>query len=281
MTTAVTANTHGNMDTYYRRMLGSLGDKKSVLPYITGPKVLDVGCGSGDLMESLMRQGFDVHGIDASPESVHRTAALDGEDSVVFGYADEIHEKFGAQSFDTIVCCSVLHEVFSYGNKYDARGQMSSLVNALASMHKALKPGGRLVVRDGVKPSNDDTVWMWVDKPEEVEKYLSASPFTKDMADRAVRLTEVMDHVYEGSMSSAMEFAFTYTWGPESFPREVQEYYGVFDLEGYARFVEDHGFRCEKKFEYLQPGYESHLEGKVKFSQPFPASNAIWVYTKI
>lgn len=280
MTTAVVDNAHGDLDTYYQRMSSSLGDKKSVLPYITGRKVLDVGCGSGDLTGFLLTQGFDAYGLDASPESVQRAAATVGHERVVLGYADQIAEKFGENAFDTIVCCSIFHEVFSYGNERDERGRISSLSHTLDAIRKALRPGGRLVVRDGVMPTNNVTAQMWVDKPEEVTFFMAASPFTRGVTDREVILTQIAPNVFEGSMSSAMEFAFTYTWGPDSFEREVQEFYGVFNLDDYARFVESHGFVNVERFEYIQPGYMTHLEGKVRFSEAFPATNAIWIYDK-
>lgn len=266
------------LDVYYARMSHSLGDKKTVLPYVTGSRVLDVGCGSGDLMDALTSMGFDTYGLDASQESINRCTQ---KDRVVLGYADEVVELFGEEFFDTIICSSVLHEVFSYGNRYDGRGKLRSLSNTLKAMRRALKPGGRLVVRDGVAPTNNSDVLMWVDNAAEVDKFLSASPFTKGCTDRHIALTQIMSNVFEGSLSSAMEFAFTYTWGEQSFEREVQEYYGVFNLDNYARFVTRHGFVCEEKFEYLQPGYARHLEGKVSFTAPFPSSNALWIYRSV
>lgn len=267
------------LDSYYERMAASLGDKMKVLPYVTGTSVLDVGCGSGDLMHALNDAGYMTCGIDASPESVERT----GSDCVQVGYANEVGWRFGPESFDTVICSSVFHEVFSYGNSDGKVGRISSLSDALMSIHDVLKPGGRLIVRDGVRPSLAGRPLMWVDKPEEVEKFLAASPFARQHLDRSISLDRVWDrgdNWFQGTASSLMEFAFTYTWGPAAFEREVQEFYGIFSLDQYSWFVRNHGFTKIDAFEYTQPGYAEHLKGKVNMLMPFPSTNAIWVYEK-
>jgi SAM-dependent methyltransferase len=264
------------LDVYYQRMSNSIGDKKTLLPYIKGQKVLDIGCGSGDLINALKDLGYDAYGIDASEESVRRC----DDPHVKIGYADEVDIVFGEQMFDTIICCSVLHEVFSYGNRFDKIGQVLSVSHAIDAMKRALKPGGRLLVRDGVMPDDASKARMTVDNPAEVDKFLKRSPFAAPTAglDRQLSLVQVGECTFEGTPSSIMEFAFTYTWGPGSFEREVMEFYGLFTLEDYANFVSDHGFVCTHKHAYTQPGYRNHLEGKVMMNMPFPHSNAIWVY---
>ena len=276
------------LDTYYARMSSSLGDKARLLDHITGASVLDVGCGSGDLLNVMLAEGFDAYGIDPAHESVLR---IRDRSRARVGYANEIAKVFPGQQFDTIVCSSVFHEVFSYGTRYDKPGQISSLTHAVKAVNRALKPGGRLIVRDGVAPSDTETRRsMWVDDPEAVYAFLEASPFAQYNAwhqpgtDRTIRLIATDDpHRFEGSASSLMEFAFTYVWGQGSFEREVREFYGIFDLDEYARFVvetSDLDLRLTSSESYTQPGYVTHLDGKVKFDFDFPHTNAVWIYDK-
>ena len=96
-----------------------------------GERVLDVGCGDGALTAKLAAAGCRVVGIDASPEQV-RAARGRGLDARV---ADVTVLEFRGE-FDAAFSNAVLHWV----RDPDA---------ALASIHRALAPGGRLVAEMG------------------------------------------------------------------------------------------------------------------------------------
>lgn len=280
LATMVTNLTHA--DSYFERMNKSMGDKSKIMDLLPeSGRILDVGCGSGDFMRILEDHGYDVRGIDASEESVKRS----GRKSIL-GYADELSQHFEDSYFDAVICSSVFHEVFSYGNRDGRIGKVSSLSSTLLSIHRVLKRGGKLVVRDGVCPrtssdkSKNEHVTMNA-PADEVRRFLSNSPFAQprdSSVDRHVELHQIDDNTFSGSKSSIMEFMFTYTWGRGSFAREVQEFYGIFTLEEYAEFVESHGFKSETMEEYIQDGYVQHLRGKVSIDCEFPSTNAVWSY---
>lgn len=100
---------------------------------LRGRRVLDVGCGSGTLTESLVEQGAVVTGSDRSAAMVELArerlgdrAELDVVDlSAPLPYADA--------SFDDVVACLVLH----YLEDWSA---------PLAELRRVLRPGGRMVV---------------------------------------------------------------------------------------------------------------------------------------
>ena len=50
------------------------GWRKAALDYLIGPRVLEVGFGTGDLLIEMARQGWDVHGLELSP-AMHRITA--------------------------------------------------------------------------------------------------------------------------------------------------------------------------------------------------------------
>lgn len=279
-----------NVDVYFERMRASLGDKQRLLQYVTGNDVVDVGCGSGELIQFLNESGHTAYGIDPSVEAINKSKE-NGID-VRQGYADETHLLFGEESLDTVITSSVLHEVFSYGNRGAEPGRISSVSDALLSFYKVLRPGGRLIIRDGVMPNSNHSSSYLMAPQHEVEKFIKHSLFTAKRGewkkDRWIDL-ELVPHItdehgnirVEGLLHSLMEFAFTYTWGPESFEREVKEFYGVFNLKGYEEFARKHGFNAVLSYAYTQPGYPKHLaEKNVKFGFDFPHSNAIWVFEK-
>jgi 2-polyprenyl-3-methyl-5-hydroxy-6-metoxy-1,4-benzoquinol methylase len=98
-----------------------------------GASILDVGCGPGvPISEALMADGFDVHGIDASPSMMaafrkrfpHAPAACEAvEDS-----------RFFDRTFDAVV---------SWGLMFLLPPETQAVLIAKAA--RALKPGGRFL----------------------------------------------------------------------------------------------------------------------------------------
>ena len=96
-----------------------------------GERILDLGCGDGALTEKLVAAGAQVVGVDASPEQVEGARAR-GLDARV-ARAEAL--PFAAE-FDAVFSNAVLHWI------RDAEG-------VLASVHRALRPGGRFVAEMG------------------------------------------------------------------------------------------------------------------------------------
>jgi methionine biosynthesis protein MetW len=75
-----------------------------------GSRVLDVGCGEGDLLELLASEkGVDGRGLEISPEGV--SACLARGLAVVQGDADRDLDYFPAQAFDYAVLSQTLPQV--------------------------------------------------------------------------------------------------------------------------------------------------------------------------
>jgi SAM-dependent methyltransferase len=106
-----------------------------------GPRVLELGCGSGGTALALAERGLHVTGIDLSPERVEAAArearrrGLAGK--TVFLAGDLNLMPLPASSFECVVAHDALHHILELGDLLDrVRG--------------ALVPGGRLVVMDYV-----------------------------------------------------------------------------------------------------------------------------------
>jgi trans-aconitate methyltransferase len=98
-----------------------------------GWRILDVGCGTGQLTAEIARTGATVLGIDHSPEMIARARSNFPE--LEFQLADATALGF-SEEFDAVFSNATLHWV------RDARG-------AARSMACALKPGGRFVAELG------------------------------------------------------------------------------------------------------------------------------------
>ena len=94
----------------------------------TDGSLLDVGCGRGIMLEYFASHGFDVTGIDISPESVRIAEKMGYNAAVVDLEADEIKGQF-----DIILCLEVLQQV------YDP-------VSILKKLTDALTDNGELIV---------------------------------------------------------------------------------------------------------------------------------------
>jgi len=98
-----------------------------------GERILDVGCGDGVLTAKVAAMGCDVVGIDSSPELVAAAKAL-GLDARVI---DAHHLPF-EHEFDAAFSNAALH-------------WMTRPADVIASVRKALKPGGRFVGECGAQ----------------------------------------------------------------------------------------------------------------------------------
>ncbi len=74
-------------------------------------KVLDFGCGPGVIASAVSAMGYDVLGTDVSEGMVRRSrfaAAVGGQGNLRFELMDATNTGFASQSFDVIICSSVL-----------------------------------------------------------------------------------------------------------------------------------------------------------------------------
>lgn len=268
---------------YYAIMSRSIGDKARLLDYVVPGHILEIGFGGGELMDILHESGNTVYGLDASDVSVDRVSDKPYFERVVEAFADETFEAFGANKFDTVIMSSVLHEVFSYGSRNSLNARtMVAWHDAIANIAKTIKPGGRLLIRDGVMADNYNeavTLTMLNKDVQGIHDYLDLQPFPQ------ISLTQISDTDFIGNMESVASTIYTYTWGPKSLPRESQELYGLATLDDYASNVESHGFSCKYKQAYVRSGYVDHLSSKVLLTQNgqpvgWPPTNALWIFEK-
>ena len=92
-----------------------------------GLRLLDVGCGTGHHLAQLSQQGFDVAGVDGSPEMI--TLAQAGNPGVVIRQGDVEALPFPSGGFDVVVCVEVLR-------------YLPGPSDCLREMARVLRPGG-------------------------------------------------------------------------------------------------------------------------------------------
>jgi len=108
--------------------------------------VLEIGCGTGSLLEMLVHQGARVTGIDTAPGMIEVAQrrlgqALLREAEVKKLHALQVEDEFEAGTFDQIV------SVLAFSEMSD-----DEIDCLLSQCHQVLKPGGELILADEVEP---------------------------------------------------------------------------------------------------------------------------------
>lgn len=222
---------------------------KGQIPFhIKGDKILDVGCGSGVLLEKLreLYPNKEIIGLDLNEK------------------AAEVCEKKGFrvitkelkdvdETFDTIIFSSVLHEISSYAI-YDAFTYIP-IENTLTYARHKLNKGGRIIIRDGVKAENCLTN-ITFKTPQVVKDYRQ---YLKDIGVRDNSysvITTITDN-----QRLLKEFCYTYTWGKDSYAREVKENFGILTKKKWFKIVEYTGLKVTL--------LETHQEEYLKYLEKF------------
>jgi ubiquinone/menaquinone biosynthesis C-methylase UbiE len=106
-----------------------------------GMKILDVGCGRGEILRHAVARGADAYGIDYATVAVEMShdviesidGAAPGKTSVA--QADAKHLPYPSRAFDRVLMFDVVEHLYPW--ELDA---------ALAEVHRVLKPDGMFIV---------------------------------------------------------------------------------------------------------------------------------------
>ncbi|KAA6449432.1 class I SAM-dependent methyltransferase [Bacillus swezeyi] len=262
-----------NEQAYLSDMNGAEDYKKKIADYAVGEKMLDIGAGGGVMLDLLTEHHpeAEVIGIDLSvnviEELLKRKVREHKPWQVKQADALDLPEYFEQESVDTIVFSSILHELFSYipyeGKKFNHR----VISKALKSSFDVLKAGGRIMIRDGVMTEDKGELRRIRFKDARGMDFLKR--YVRDFKGRSVQVLKMEKDAAMLYVNDAMEFLYTYTWGEEAYPHEVQEQFGYFTPSEFQSCIEKElGERANiLVFEhYLQKGYEEYLSPKVELT---------------
>ena len=117
----------------YPAMLSLIETQKKV-------KILDLGCGTGTMMQLLLKQNanYQLTGLDLSPEMINQAQdkLKDGVDLII---CDSEKQPFDAASFDLVYCNDSFHHY----------PDPAAVLNEVA---RVLKPQGCLIIGDTYLP---------------------------------------------------------------------------------------------------------------------------------
>lgn len=259
-----------NEISYLNTMNASMQFKAIILDYIVGDNVLDVGPGGGGLLNMIEDRNpeLNVFGIDISQNVIDelnkKKKAENRNWKVVKGDALNLKDHFNNGELDTIIYSSIIHELFSYIETDNKKFNHETIKKALLSAYEVLPQGGRIIIRDGIMTEPKEQYRIIEFKNLEDLNILDR--YCRDFKGRKVTYTKVSDSKVKMLVNDAMEFLYTYTWGENSYPLEIQEQFGYFTPNEYINFIKDI-FNNKCKIitcnHFLQEGYSENLLPKI------------------
>jgi SAM-dependent methyltransferase len=143
---------HAGAYSAFQRLLGARAVRREVVERHArvrpGERVLDLGCGPGDVLEEL--PDVTYMGVDASPQYV-AAARRRWNGRGEFLQADVTSQGFPAGDFDVVLAIAVMHHLDDHG--------ADRMLGAAAA---ALAPGGRLVTLDPALTPGQPRVARWL-----------------------------------------------------------------------------------------------------------------------
>jgi len=268
---------------YAKSMNASMIEKVKFLPYVKSGKILEQGCGNGAVLELLSNsfKSSTIYGTDISDTMLTFARSRNYQNKNVELLKANVKEQyFNDNSLDTIIYCSILHEVFSYTN-YDH----NAVRNTLKNSYYSLKKGGRIIIRDGVKEQQGDYYLSFNNEIVRKKFY----KFAKEFGPHKIKYIEFNNKI-KASKNDVMEFLSKYIYDT-NWNIEVKEQFGVFTLDEYSQELEKIGFKILHKESYLidwlrQTHYEKDFQifeekNNTLIETNFPHSTMILVGEKI
>ena len=208
------------MSKYLQRMSGNMIHKNIILthiPYNKSIKVLDYGGGTGVVSERV-KNTFPLAEVHYFDIDFDMCEIAERYYSAHFYYNYE--RDIMPQKFDVIILSSVLHEI------------EKPALKLLSIIHNFLKEGGKIIIRDGLRPSlgvkSETIIQIKTHEVERMREYIQAIPSDSYLYDKVW----IHDDNYLCANDYLMQsFLQTYTWGFESLQRETQQDQLIFSIK--------------------------------------------------
>ncbi len=255
--------------TYLEQMNHSKSDKEKILNYLVGQNILDIGSGGGIILNLLEKHNpnLNITGMDISQNVIEKLKTLKLKENyqwnIFKGDALNLNKYIKNNSQDTIIFSAIIHELYSYITFNGKKFNTETIKVVLTEAYKALRKGGRIIIRDGVMEENKDA-YRIIEfyNPKDIE---ILNRFCHDFQGRNIKYTKLSENKVKLLVNDALEFLYTYTWGEEAYPMEVQEQFAYFTLKEYTKFIKEilPNSKIIVKKEYLQKGYNVNLLSKI------------------
>jgi len=104
-----------------------------VLKMVEGEKILDVGCGVGEIAKYVSQKNFKVHGIDVLESSIRIAKEFNNSENTLFEVRDLLKEPFSQSCFDCVIFLETIEHV-------------ENPAEFLREFHRILRPDGCVIL---------------------------------------------------------------------------------------------------------------------------------------
>ena len=259
---------------YLKRMTDSMKvSTKGLIPFLTkdDKRILDVGCGSGFMLEALemSNPSAELTGVDLNLEAIKRLKLLNKPWKLY--HSDYL--EFKGKDYDSVIFSSILHEISSYNSDLSKRFTDIPIKESIIKTNEILRDGGSIIIRDGLMvPSRDHNKQLLIsfNNPDDASWLYKFRDDFKGFNNTDVNTEIINSYPNEYLVSEAFlkEFLYTYTWGPESYHREINERFGILERNDWIRLLESNGFEIDNVIESSEE-YEKHLKDKISITNVY------------
>jgi ubiquinone/menaquinone biosynthesis C-methylase UbiE len=156
-------------------------EQLQALVAVEGRRVLDVGCGLGDVVLGLARLGADATGLEISDELLApaREADTGHEASWVVGVAQDL--PYDDAAFDLVLFMKSLHHV-----------AIAEMAPALSEARRVLRPGGRVYAAEPLLSGSFHELVRLIE--DETEVRAAAQRVLDDPGAAGLRVVDVVEY---------------------------------------------------------------------------------------
>lgn len=244
-----------------------------IKPFVTQGKIVDAGCGTGNLIWHLSNQfpESDIIGIEATRKFYEFCKTQQYPNPFVFFYRRNIlNQNFKKNTVNTFIYSSVLHEIYSYSGK-------KSLIKVLKNTYNQLAPKGRVVIRDVVGPENPEKkVLLELNETDgknkgtikEISTYDKFYCFAKDFLPRKIKFKVKKinnKNLIELRLQDAYEFISKMNY-IDNWQSEMHEEFGFWSFSQWEKKLKEIGFEIIQGSHSFQSEYiiNNMYKGKAK-----------------
>lgn len=278
------------LETYAQGMCNSAGDKARINQYVAPGTILELGCGNGAYLQTLPEERLkQTTAVDMNALLLLKAQANLREKAglVTFKRAnmlrDDFLDLFQDESFDNVVLCSVLHELYSEARTQalaERKDEMQAerdarrvITRQFDNIWDLLNVGGRLIIRDGCKaPDIQVTI-----KFKNAEVRLAFARFVDDHP-WFITYTE-QDYGVTLNLQDAYEFMTKYFY-TENWDVEVLERFGWCGYNDIIEMLDNKQFQTIDFTSYLIPWLDAKWEQDFDLNCRVPDSTMLVVIEK-
>lgn len=261
-------NNKENYQRYLKRMTDSIKySTKGLIPILSkeGTNILDVGCGSGVMLTAIENENktAKLTGLDLNIDAINSLKEINNNWDLYHMDFMDLHDK----KYDMIIFSSILHEISSYNSDLNKRFTEKPILEAFYKSNELLVDNGNIIVRDGllvpINERNNKLIVSFINPNDSIWLYRFQKDFRGfDNLDINTEIIELDDNKYLVTEGFLKEFLCTYTWGAESYHREINERFGILTKDEWQYLLKEAGFKIETLIESKEE-YEKYLSEKI------------------